>query len=320
MEVRARPGDRKLKDPFLVGLGRDDPSFRTPLGEYRITEVTHDPYWFVPSSSKMWVELSEQLQGKHLVPPYRVYDRRHPDKPNPNGLGQFWIGIEPKERPELKFLGIHGTNEPDSLGRSLGHGCIRVGDEDLRWLVGQIERTAYGYGVEVTLGSPPRDRGRLALELRAPPDGATRGGKVLLHVGSGKLSSYEARFPEAFVEGGDWRIERIDHHPYWDADRILYPWMDGPGDDVEPYFYQQDELQRTDRENTCFLGTRVVVLSNGEDFLAIHGTNLSSLYDDEDPRGQDSCSIRMHNSDLEQLVKDLTRPLYARIRLEVKVE
>jgi L,D-transpeptidase YbiS len=27
--------------------------------------------------------------------------------------------------------GIHGTDEPEKLGRSVSHGCVRVGDDDL---------------------------------------------------------------------------------------------------------------------------------------------------------------------------------------------
>ena len=27
--------------------------------------------------------------------------------------------------------GIHGTDEPDKLGRSVSHGCVRLGDDDI---------------------------------------------------------------------------------------------------------------------------------------------------------------------------------------------
>ena len=30
--------------------------------------------------------------------------------------------------------GIHGTDEPDKLGQSVSHGCVRVGDTDLEKL------------------------------------------------------------------------------------------------------------------------------------------------------------------------------------------
>lgn len=32
-------------------------------------------------------------------------------------------------------IGLHGTNDPESIGRDVSHGCLRVGDADLRELV-----------------------------------------------------------------------------------------------------------------------------------------------------------------------------------------
>ena len=34
-----------------------------------------------------------------------------------------------------KFMGIHGTDEPDSIGLDLTHGCIRLRNEDITKLV-----------------------------------------------------------------------------------------------------------------------------------------------------------------------------------------
>ncbi|QMV40638.1 L,D-transpeptidase [Cohnella cholangitidis] len=45
---------------------------------------------------------------------------------NPGGpFGAFWMGLS---RPHY---GIHGTNDPSSIGREVSHGCIRMYNEDV---------------------------------------------------------------------------------------------------------------------------------------------------------------------------------------------
>jgi lipoprotein-anchoring transpeptidase ErfK/SrfK len=45
---------------------------------------------------------------------------------NPGGpFGAFWIGLS---KPHY---GIHGTNDPSSIGREVSHGCIRMHNEDV---------------------------------------------------------------------------------------------------------------------------------------------------------------------------------------------
>ena len=45
---------------------------------------------------------------------------------NPGGpFGAFWMGLsEP-------HYGIHGTNDPSSIGKSVSHGCIRMYNDDV---------------------------------------------------------------------------------------------------------------------------------------------------------------------------------------------
>jgi lipoprotein-anchoring transpeptidase ErfK/SrfK len=35
--------------------------------------------------------------------------------------------------------GIHGTNEPDSIGYSLSHGCVRLHNEDVEKLYEMVD-------------------------------------------------------------------------------------------------------------------------------------------------------------------------------------
>jgi lipoprotein-anchoring transpeptidase ErfK/SrfK len=45
---------------------------------------------------------------------------------NPGGpFGAFWMGLS---RPHY---GIHGTNNPASIGHQVSHGCIRMHNEDV---------------------------------------------------------------------------------------------------------------------------------------------------------------------------------------------
>ncbi|MFE5319514.1 L,D-transpeptidase [Paenibacillus sp. NPDC056579] len=46
--------------------------------------------------------------------------------PNPGGpFGVYWMGLS---RPHY---GIHGTNDPSSIGHLVSHGCIRMYNEDV---------------------------------------------------------------------------------------------------------------------------------------------------------------------------------------------
>jgi lipoprotein-anchoring transpeptidase ErfK/SrfK len=52
---------------------------------------------------------------------------------NPGGpFGAFWMGLS---RPHY---GIHGTNDPSSIGREVSHGCIRMHNEDVLQLAALV--------------------------------------------------------------------------------------------------------------------------------------------------------------------------------------
>jgi hypothetical protein len=50
-----------------------------------------------------------------------------------NPVGSRWMGLS------LKGYGIHGTNEPSSIGKAASHGCIRMAKADLEELYAQVE-------------------------------------------------------------------------------------------------------------------------------------------------------------------------------------
>jgi hypothetical protein len=60
--------------------------------------------------------------GNIVIPPYGTTARRY-------------MGVLGTRRLELgDGYGIHGTDEPESIGRSVSHGCVRMLNEDIEKL------------------------------------------------------------------------------------------------------------------------------------------------------------------------------------------
>jgi lipoprotein-anchoring transpeptidase ErfK/SrfK len=91
--------------------------FDTPQGERQVQRKVQDPVWIKPD----WAFIEEGFE-----PPTRWRDRI-----DSMSLGDYGI-----------YLGdgyiIHGTLFQTLLGQRVTHGCIRVGDEDLKWLYWQL--------------------------------------------------------------------------------------------------------------------------------------------------------------------------------------
>jgi len=83
------------------------PSTPTPAGVYKIANRIPNPTWWGPK---------KEVVG--------------PGKGNP--LGTRWMGLS------LKGYGIHGTNDPRSIGRRASHGCIRMRNADVEELFAKI--------------------------------------------------------------------------------------------------------------------------------------------------------------------------------------
>jgi len=86
----------------------------TPTGSYRIIQRIPNPTWYT--------------KGR-VVPP---------GKSNP--LGTRWLGLS------VKGYGIHGTNNPSSIGHNASHGCIRMRNQDIEEL---FELVSIGDRVEL---------------------------------------------------------------------------------------------------------------------------------------------------------------------------
>ncbi|KYZ77380.1 hypothetical protein AXX12_04475 [Anaerosporomusa subterranea] len=94
-------GNRLIKR-YPVAIGK--PSTPTPLGNYYITIKEVNPAWYPPDSPGTVVS-----SGPH------------------NPLGYRWMGF-------LPTYGVHGTNNPDSIGLVVSNGCIRMYEPDVEEL------------------------------------------------------------------------------------------------------------------------------------------------------------------------------------------
>lgn len=103
-----QPGSMYL-DTYRVGLGEDG---STPTG-----------LWEVPRGAK--------AQNPSWVNP-RTNERFAADDPN-NPLGERWIGLTGVSGAAVGAVsyGIHGTIEPESIGKNASMGCIRLLHDDV---------------------------------------------------------------------------------------------------------------------------------------------------------------------------------------------
>lgn len=98
---------------FPVGLGADQ---GTPLGEWLVKERLPNPTYYPPPSAEI----------KKIISPN--------DPLNP--LGEHWIGLEgiSGEAVGRTGYGIHGTIEPESIGKAVSLGCIRMYNHDVEFV------------------------------------------------------------------------------------------------------------------------------------------------------------------------------------------
>ncbi|RSL34585.1 L,D-transpeptidase [Salibacterium salarium] len=71
-----------------------------------------------------------------IRPYYRKLDIKGGDPKNP--LGTRWIGFD-AHNTNGRIYGIHGTNRPESIGRYVSNGCIRMKNEDVNQLFEKME-------------------------------------------------------------------------------------------------------------------------------------------------------------------------------------
>lgn len=98
----------KLFAVFGIGIGKQN---RTPVGAFKISVKQREPDWY--------------SKGK-----------KYPFGSPENILGTRWMALKAQEgtNTSITGFGIHGTTEPDSIGKSTSNGCIRLKNEDVDML------------------------------------------------------------------------------------------------------------------------------------------------------------------------------------------
>ncbi len=97
---------------LLKAKGQRQWLFKTPRGMYRVTVKLTNPYWYKPD----WAYIEENLPIPSIYSPKRY---------QPNVLGEYALGFG------HGYL-VHGTIYKRFLGMPVTHGCVRLGDEDMR--------------------------------------------------------------------------------------------------------------------------------------------------------------------------------------------
>jgi len=101
--------DGRFIKQYPVGTGESD---KTPEGKFVIENKLKNPVWYSPDG---------------------IYQFGDPK----NVLGTRWIGFEDKKG--LYGYGIHGTTDPDSIGKEMSNGCVRLNNEDVEDLFDYVK-------------------------------------------------------------------------------------------------------------------------------------------------------------------------------------
>jgi len=87
---------------YAVGIGKDN---KTPKGEFTVDQRMVKPDWYPPEGG-----IIKYGEKGHLI-------------------GERWIGF--RNQPGAVGIGIHGTNEPETIGTACSNGCIRLHNKDV---------------------------------------------------------------------------------------------------------------------------------------------------------------------------------------------
>jgi lipoprotein-anchoring transpeptidase ErfK/SrfK len=109
--------DGKVVAAFPVTVGSQETA--SPIGNWTVKAIAKLPTfrWDLKMLNK-----GERSSHAHLLPP----------GPN-NPVGVIWIALN------KKGIGIHGTDDPDDIGRNASHGCIRLANWDVTKLAEMVK-------------------------------------------------------------------------------------------------------------------------------------------------------------------------------------
>ena len=125
-------GNLRLAFPVATGM----PGWETPTGNFAVFQKIDQPVWVHPVTGERVEEQGpDNPLGSHWIAFQRdclgrdAYD------------GDRWITIK-----GCTTTGFHGTPQRWTVGRAISHGCVRLYNEDVRRLYGQVK-----LGTQVTV-------------------------------------------------------------------------------------------------------------------------------------------------------------------------
>jgi lipoprotein-anchoring transpeptidase ErfK/SrfK len=141
-DVRAYDKDGKLLGFYPATIGSTERP--APSGTFEVRRVAYNPdYHYSPKFAWKGVKAKEPLTVK----------------PGPNNpVGLVWIDLT------APSYGIHGTPEPEKIGKTESHGCIRLTNWDALDLAGMVHKGTVVRFVDRGLSAP----------RQSPPDSAHR--------------------------------------------------------------------------------------------------------------------------------------------------
>ena len=101
--------------PVTIGSG----STASPIGEWKVQRIVKLPRF---RYDKQMLQHGRRSGNFHMLPP-------GPNSP----VGVIWIALN------QKGIGLHGTSEPDTIGRATSHGCIRLANWDVVRLAQKVK-------------------------------------------------------------------------------------------------------------------------------------------------------------------------------------
>jgi lipoprotein-anchoring transpeptidase ErfK/SrfK len=114
--LEVREGE-KLIAAYSVTVGSAQTA--SPIGEWKVRRITQMPTF---RYDKEMLKHGQRSGNFYLLPP----GPRNP-------VGVMWIALN------KKGIGIHGTNDPGSIGHAASHGCIRLANWDVVRLATKIK-------------------------------------------------------------------------------------------------------------------------------------------------------------------------------------
>jgi lipoprotein-anchoring transpeptidase ErfK/SrfK len=91
----------------------------SPMGDWKVRTIVKLPRF---RYDEAMLKHGQRSGNFHMLPP-------GPNSP----IGVIWIALN------KKGIGLHGTNEPETIGQSVSHGCVRLTNWDVVRLVEKVK-------------------------------------------------------------------------------------------------------------------------------------------------------------------------------------